>query len=46
MRDILDQREKIQNAPKDAKSKQETQNFKRAWQNIVKKDIPKGYRMY
>ena len=46
MRDILDQREKIKNAPKEAKNKQETQNIKRAWQNIVKKDIPKAYRMY
>jgi chromatin-remodeling ATPase INO80 len=46
MRDILDQREKIKNAPKEAKNKQETQNIKRAWNNIVKKDIPKAYRMY
>ena len=46
MREILDQRDKIKNAPKEAKNKQEAQNIKRAWQNIVKKDIPKAYRMY
>ena len=31
MREILDSRDKIKNAPKEAKNKQEAQNFKRAW---------------
>ena len=46
MKDIIEQRDKIKNAPKEAKNKQETQNIKRAWMNIVKKDIPKAFRMY
>ena len=46
MKDIIEQRDKIKNAPKEAKNKQETQNIKRAWMNIVKKDIPKEFRMY
>ena len=46
MREIIEQRDKIKNAPKEAKVKQETANIKRAWINIVKKDIPKAYRLY
>ena len=46
MREIIEQRDKIKNAPSDAKLKQEQANLKRAWQNIVKKDIPKAYRLY
>lgn len=46
MREIIEQRDKIKNAPKEAKNKQETANIKRAWANIVKKDIPKAYRLY
>ena len=46
MREIIEQRDKIKNAPYDAKLKQEQANLKRAWQNIVKKDIPKAYRLY
>jgi hypothetical protein len=46
MREIIEQRDKIRNAPKEAKIKQETANIKRAWANIVKKDIPKAYRLY
>lgn len=46
MREIIEQRDKIKNAPKDAKLKQETANIKRAWANIVKKDIPKAFRLY
>jgi hypothetical protein len=37
MREIIEQRDKIKNAPKDAKLKQETANIKRAWANIVKR---------
>lgn len=46
MKEIVEQRDKIRNAPKEAKNKQESQNIKRAWLNIVKKDIPKAFRMY
>lgn len=46
MKDIIEQREKIKAISKQAREKQEQSNIKRAWINIVKKDIPKAYRGY
>lgn len=46
MKEIVDQREKIKGISKQAREKQEASNIKRAWMNIVKKDIPKAFRQY
>ena len=32
--------------PKQVRIKQEDSNIKKAWQSIVKKDIPKAFRQY
>ena len=46
MKDIIEQRDKIKAISKQAREKQELSNIKRAWLNIVKKDIPKAFRGY
>jgi ribosomal protein S4 len=46
VKDLVEQREKIKSISKQAKEKQEQSNIKRAWLNIVKKDIPKAFRGY
>lgn len=50
IKEIQDQRDKQKTLAKGGgapnKEKQEHANIKKAWMNIVKKDIPKAYRQY
>lgn len=46
MKEIQEQRDRSKSTSKVNKDKQEQSNIKRAWLNIVKKDIPKAYRQY
>lgn len=46
MKEIQDQRERLKQVSKINRDKQEAVNLKKAWLNIVKKDIPKAYKQY
>jgi hypothetical protein len=46
MKEIQDQRERQKQNTKANKEKQEQVNIKRAWLNIIKKDVLKAYRQY
>jgi len=46
MKEIIEQRDKMAGVSKQSKEKQEAQFVRRAWTNIVKKDIPKAFRIY
>jgi hypothetical protein len=46
MRDIIEFREKTKGQQGEVKTKQEDSNHRKLWLNIVKKDIPKAFRLY
>jgi hypothetical protein len=51
MKEISDQRDKsklsaVPVGPRQSKEKLEQANIKRAWLNIIKKDLPKGFKQY
>ena len=46
VKEIDEQRQKVKSISAQAREKQEQSNIKRAWLNIVKKDLPKAFRQF
>lgn len=46
MKDIIEYREKTKGISSEVKAKQEETNHRKLWLGIVKKDIPKAFRLY